>query len=437
MNTKKIAAAVAAVVAVGVVAINQTGYQGQVKTGVDNLVEQLNNTHMFGESLQAELTSHQGGVFSSSGVIAVKADSGYRPTEFKLNYTVNHGLTAFLTGATYDAELINSVMDGNDKKTITSVLLDGQSVVIEGSLGSDSIDGTLTVPAIKFSEGRGGLEAQPMMAEFYVGDFDDQGTPRVYEVLAGIPFIKFQDRREGFELKDGSLELSSEFDGKEGNGAMSLAVNNATITKEGRRQHNEKIELKDLAVAMNFDLEEEFSSEFNLEFGEFTTNGESLSNVEVGYKLAGIDGQSIIDIIKLSEQATQEGWSERRIQQSVESIFRERADNLLAYNPELKIKRIKADMNGELLIDAEGMARLDASKLPRDLLKSSFEYNRAPSPQKFMNAILVDFEAELGKNASNMASALNPMAAGILSESGDKFTFKIEDGETTLNGERI
>ncbi|WMC12101.1 DUF945 family protein [Oceanimonas pelagia] len=437
MKTKKIAAAVAAVVAVGAVAINQAGYREQVKNGVDNLVEQLNDARMFGEDLQAELVSHEEGVFSSSGVITVKADSGYRPTEFQLTYTVNHGLTTLLTGASYQAELINSIMDGNAQQTMTSVLLDGKPVVIEGSLGSDSIDGTLTVPAISFAESRGGLETRPMVAAFSASEFDNEGTPGIYEVQADVPFIKFRDRREGFELKDASLELTSEFDGKEGNGELSLAVNEAIVIQDGYRRNSGKTKLKDLAVAMNFDLEEEFSSEFSLAFGEFNANGESLSNVELSYTLAGIDGQSILELIKLSEQATREGWSERRLQQSVEHVFRARADDLLAYNPELEIKRMKADINGELLIDAEGIARLDASKLPQDFLKSSFEYNRAPNPQALINAIVVDFEARLGKNASNMASALNPMAAAILSESGDRFTFRIEDGETTLNGERI
>ncbi|MDP5291994.1 DUF945 family protein [Oceanimonas sp. CHS3-5] len=437
MKTKKIAAAVAAVTVVGFVGINQAGYKGQVKAGVDNIIEQLNDARLFGEEINAELASHDGGVFSSNGVITVKAGSDYRPTEFRINYTVAHGLTTVLGGASYEAEIINSVMDGNDEKTLTSVLLNDQPVIINGSLGSDSIDGTLTVPAIEFSEGRGGLEAKPIIAEFYASNFNEYGSPGLYEVQASVPLIKFKDRREGFELTDGVLELTNEFDGEKGNGEFSLELNKLTVINEGYRRDSERVEVKDLAIAMDLDLQEEFSSNLSLQFDELNANGDSLSDVEVSYSLAGIDGASIVDVIKMTQKAAKEDWSEYRLQQSIEGALRERADSLLAYNPKLEINRIKAKMNGDLLIDAEGIAKLDSSKLPKDFLKSAFEYNRAPNPQEFIKAILVDFEAELGKSASDMASTINPMAAAILSESGDKFTFKIEDGETTMNGERI
>ncbi|MFD1007705.1 hypothetical protein, partial [Oceanisphaera ostreae] len=60
-----------------------------------------------------------------------------------------------------------------------------------------------------------------------------------------------------------------------------------------------------------------------------------------------------------------------------------------------------------------------------------------PNPQELIKAILVDFEAKLGDKASETAANINPMAAALMSGSGNKFTFKIENGETTMNGERL
>lgn len=437
MKHKKIVVAIAAVATIGFIGINQVGYQGEVESGIENIVNQLNEARLFGEDFDAELTSLEGGIFSSSGIIAVKTGPEYRPTEFEVGYTVNHGVTTFLTGASYDVNIINSVMDGNDEVTLTSVLFNGEPITVNGSLDGDSIKGILTVPTAEFSEGRNGLKTKAIVTEFYASDFDDNGSPYVYEVLTKIPFLTFTDRREAFELTGVSLALMSEFDGEKGSGTLSLEVHEASVTKESNSRENEHLELKDLAITMGIDLKDELTSDFALEFDEINIDGQSLSDVEISYTLAGIDSKSIVDIINLGQKAAKEGWSEHRVQKSVEKVLMERADNLLTYNPRLEINRIKAKMNGDLLIDAEGIAKLDASKLPQGFLKSSFEYNRPPNPQELIKAILVDFEAKLGDKASETAANINPMAAALMSGSGNKFTFKIENGETTMNGERL
>ncbi|MFD1009148.1 DUF945 family protein [Oceanisphaera ostreae] len=328
----------------------------------------------------------------------VKTGPEYRPTEFEVGYTVNHGVTTFLTGASYDVNIINSVMDGNDEMTLTSVLFNGEPITVNGSLGGDSIKGILTVPTAEFSEGRNGLKTKAIVTEFYASDFDDNGSPYVYEVLTKIPFLTFTDRREAFELTGVSLALMSEFDGEKGSGTLSLEVHEASVTKESNSRENEHLELKDLAITMGIDLKDELTSDFALEFDEINIDGQSLSDVEISYTLAGIDSKSIVDIINLGQKAAKEGWSEHRVQKSVEKVLMERADNLLTYNPRLEINRIKAKMNGDLLIDAEGIAKLDASKLPQGFLKSSFEYNRPPNQGRRTNGYNLNIDIDIDMN---------------------------------------
>ncbi|MGB5855708.1 MAG: DUF945 family protein, partial [Oceanisphaera sp.] len=277
MKHKKIVVAIAAVATIGFIGINQVGYQGEVESGIENIVNQLNEARLFGEDFDAELTSLEGGIFSSSGIIAVKTGPEYRPTEFEVGYTVNHGVTTFLTGASYDVNIINSVMDGNDEITLTSVLFNGEPITVNGSLGGDSIKGILTVPTAEFSEGRNGLKTKAIVTEFYASDFDDNGSPYVYEVLTKIPFLTFTDRREAFELTGVSLALMSEFDGEKGSGTLSLEVHEASVTKESNSRENEHLELKDLAITMGIDLKDELTSDFALEFDEINIDGQSLS----------------------------------------------------------------------------------------------------------------------------------------------------------------
>lgn len=430
MKKTYMAVAIAAVVAVGYAGIKQVSYQNHVKAGVENIVEQLNDTAILGEQFDVTIKSQQGGLMSSSGVILLNDSNTRRLTEFQVEYTVNHGLTSLLAGPSYTAKVTNPVMKGNDKKTITSLILNGEPVVIEGSMNGDGIDGEMTIPNIDFAEGGNEVIVKPITVEFSADSFNDDGQPENFELTANAPQFTLKERNNTIEFSGGTLAINNRFDGEEGEGQATIAVAEASI--EGR---NQSISIKSFEVEVASKVDDEFSTTLAVNLGSFEGEGQNFSDGELKYQISGLDGKAFVKILEIAQKGAKDGWSDREIKKAVEGVMNERGDQLLAKNPQFELQSLQFKQNGAEIISASGVAKLNAKELPENYLQDGLRSQ--PNPQALMDAVSVDFSANLGKDAKDFFGGFSPMAAAVLEGSGDQFTFKLEKGQMTMNGDKI
>ncbi|MBU2963871.1 DUF945 family protein [Amphritea sp. 2_MG-2023] len=428
MKKTYIAVAIAAAAVVGYAGVKQVSYQDHVKAGVENLVEQLNDTTILGEQFDVTIKSQQGGLMSSSGVILLNDSNTRRPTEFQVEYTVNHGLTSLLTGPSYTAKITNPVMKGNDEKTITRLVLDGQPIVVEGNMKSDSIDGEMIIPNIDFAERSSAMTVKPITVEFSADNFNDEGRPENFEMTADMPEFMLKERHSVIGFSGGKLFVNNSFDGEEGEGQATIEIAEASI---------EGITIKSFGVDIASKVDDEFTTSLAVNLGSFEGEGQHLSDGELKYKISGLDGKAVVKILEVAQEGAKYGWSDREMKQAVEGVMNERADQLLAQNPQFELQSFQFKQNGAHIINASGVAKLDAEKLPEHYLQDGFKSRSGANPQALMNAAFVDFSANIGKEAKDLVGRFNPMAAAMLEKNGDKFTFKLEKGQMTMNGDKI
>ncbi|RTE66575.1 DUF945 family protein [Amphritea opalescens] len=428
MKKTYIAVAIAAAAVVGYAGVQQVSYQDHVRAGVEKLVEQLNDTTILGEQFDVTIKSQQGGLMSSSGVILLNDSNTRRPTEFQVEYRVNHGLATLLAGPSYTAKITNPVMKGNDEKTITSLVLDGQPVVVEGYMKGDSIDGEMIIPNIDFAENSSAMTVKPITVEFSADSFDEEGRPENFELTANMPEFMLKERHSAIGLSGGKLFMNNSFDGEEGEGQATIEIAEASI---------DGVSIKSFGVDIASKVDDEFTTSLAVNLGSLEGEGQSLSDGELKYKISGLDGKAVVKIIEVAQEGARHGWSDREMKHAVEGVLNERADQLLAQNPQFELQSFQFKQNGADIINASGVAKLDAEKLPEHYVQDGLKSRRGPDPQALMNAAFVDFSASFGKEAKDLVGMFNPMVAAMLEANGDQFTFKLEKGQMTMNGDKI
>lgn len=435
MKKKYIAGAVG-VALVGFAGFNQFSYAKNLKQVLDDLVYTINTSDFPEQEVSAELSTHQSGTFSSTGIMTLTAGPSRDPMTFELAYKIVHGPTTFLTGSDYHVEITNTQIGGQGDKTITSTLLNGKPVMLSGHMAPEKLTGELTVPIIALKEGDIELDSTPITAAFTLTDFGNGGSA-VYDISAHIPSLHFNSPDETLELTDGTLLIDSEYDIDTGKIKAALNIAGASVINKRAQRDNEYIGIKGLSLTTSTDIDEQLIHNVSLTFDQLEDNIQLLSDAEFSYTLAGIDGKAILDIVDISQYAAQEDWSEHRLQQAIEEIIMDRGDQLLAHNPSLEINRIKATLNDELLIDGKGLVKLYAARLPENFVRSVLDNPYSLNPQNVEKAIFADVEARLGQSAGAAIAMLDPSAAALLAESGETFSFKMKDGNVTLNGKQL
>ena len=433
MKKSYIAAAVAVVV-IGLAGVQQVRFQKQVDHQIEEAVRNINTYEYTSEIMHASLLEKESSVFASSGMLLITTKEGKQPSQFEVTYTVNHGPTSLLTGARYEVDITNTLFEGDNEETLTSLFFQGKPITLRGSMRSDSTEGVLTIPEVNFSMDNDTFVSAPLVTNFKASRFDQYGNPDQYTLDGHLPSFLATNDKATADLTNFHFSAYNDFNKKGGKGGAQTSLEGLHIA-----QNNEQLlHIENINFDTHLEVKSEFVTKFQLAFEKLEWFGYSFTNGQFDQTVKGIDGPAMLEVIEVAEQAQREQWEYADTLESIVNVLKGHADTLIAQSPSYEVNHLNADLNGALFVQAEGAVTLNASKLPDNFMTNILESN-APigNALQAANAVEVNVQAAFGKELAATIAQFNPELAAMLVNFGESLTFELKDGQPILNGESL
>lgn len=433
MKKSYITAAVAVVV-IGLAGVQQVRFQHQVEQQVEQLVRNMNTYDYTKEFIHANLLHQESGLFASSGTMVVTTKEDKQPSQFEIAYTVHHGPTALLTGARYEVDITNTLLEGDNEETLTSVFFQDKPITVRGSMRSDSTKGVFTIPEVNFTMDNNTFVSAPVVTNFEASRFNAYGNPDQYTLNGHLPSFLATNDFTTADITNVRFSAYNDFTKKGGRGGAETSLEALQIV-----QDNEQVlRIEDMTFDTELKIKRELVNTFHLAFETLEVLDYSFTNGQFDQTLKGIDGPAMLDIVDVAEQAQYEQWEESEMIEGFLNVLKAHADTLIAQNPTYKVDRLHAHLNGELFVQAEGALTLNASKLPDNFMRNILESKSdISSALQAANAVEVNVQAEFGEELAATIAHFNPELAAMLANFGEKLTFELKDGQPVLNGESL
>lgn len=432
MRKRYIAAAVAVAV-VGLAGAQQHRYQKTIRTTVDQLTNEINTSYFNDNTVHASVHSQRSHLFSSSGVLTLVTTDASEPTEIELEYTVSHGPMAIFMGAQYNVNIANNLLWGKRDKTITKQIFNDQNITIDGSLRPHSITGTLTLPSIRIAEEGHGIHTQPVISRFSASRFNEYGWPNKYQVSIEAPAFVLTAPELDVDIQNSFFIVNNNFNKNSGFATGRLAIEQASALYKGDSHEPSQWSLNQLELSSKLDINEELKNTFLFTLDNLSSGKQRISDTQLSYSFHGIDGQTVLDFMQLIDTAQYEEWLDYEYNDAIRQFILEREQSLLAFNPQFNLDYLKSNFNGNLLVNASGTAELDMQHLPANFISSVAEGDRQNIGLQFLEALIMEFEVELGDNAIQLLESMNPIAAAVVTNLGQEIVFKMKYGEVSFN----
>lgn len=433
MKKTHIAAAVAVVV-IGLAGVQQVRFQKQVEQQVEQLVRNMNTYDYTKEFIHASLLHKESGLFSSSGMLLITTKEDQQPSQFEVAYTVNHGPASLLTGARYEVDITNPLLEGDNEETLTSVFFQGQPITLNGSMRNDSVNGVLTVPEVNFTMDNNTFVSAPVVTNFKASRFDEYGNPDKYSLDGHLPTFLATNDTATADITSVRFSAHNDFNKKGGQGSAEMSLEALQVVQDNQPV----LRVENMSFDTQLEIKRELVNTANMSFDTLDVLGYSFTNAHFDQSLKGIDGPAMLEIVEVAEQAQYEQWEEADILEGFINVLKAHSDTLISQNPSYEVSRLNADLNGELFMQAEGKLTLNARKLPDNFLSNILESKSAiSSALQAANAIEVIVQAEFGQEFTETINQFNPELAAMITNFGEKLTFELKDGQPILNGESL
>lgn len=434
MKKRYIVAAVAVAV-VGLAGAQQFSYKKAVHTIVEQLIIGINTSAFNDNAIHAQVHSQQSTLFSSAGVLTMVTKEQNAPTEFELKYTVSHGPTAIFMGAHYKVNMVNNMFEGKRDETITTEIFNGQAIVTEGTLRPNSITGTLSLPAVYVADSGQIIHIEPVTSKYSASHFNQYGVPQRYQVSIEAPSFTLSGPKPNFNIVNSTLSVTNHFTQKSGFGNLHFTIEEANALYASDISELSKWTLNRLVLNSDLSIDKELTNTTVFTLGNLNVNDAKITDTELSYSLNGIDGQTALKLMQLSDTARYEQWQTAEYENALNNLLLEREHHLLAFNPHFNIQHFRAYLNDEILVNASGTAELDTQQLPPNFMAAVLEGNDQSLSLNFLEALLVEFDLELGDGALQLLEYINPMVAAVASNLERNIRFEMKHGEITLNGD--
>jgi len=435
---------------IGVLAVGIAGVaawkHSQIAPQVDHTIEQVVNqlTQLARNSnLQAEITrnSHQQQFSASTGTIDVSLTSKGREVVFQLDYQVQHGLSAWWRGIAFGGTLRHTETDGQQDRTLHSVLMDDKPITFNGLLKSEQLQLISTVPMMKQETERNYIRSEPITLSWTLEHPNAEGNWEQQHTRLNAPRLEYwknvSSKNDGVLISGIHLESHH-------NETQTQTAGDVSLSLDGLSLHNKRssLEVTDISLKSQAALNSLMNSVVTLDFKEIDGRDSRLSNGHIELKLDNISGPAMQQIASIQEQAQLEGWPRHRITQAMMEKLPVTLQQLLATSPSLTLTQSQLQITRKLqqqsgTLNINGQLSLNSSVLPADAAKRILDGSMKPA--ELVGALQAELHLNTDGAATDFARKLiSPAGRAFQQAARDgQLDFTLAGGVATLDGQRL
>ncbi|MCY0965087.1 DUF945 family protein [Parathalassolituus penaei] len=391
--------------------------------------EQLNPetlSRWSGVPVEVLANDQQRGLLETRGSVRLATPTSDVPVDMTVEYVIHHSL---LGGIHWEADLPTLYVGGPVNLSLTDQMFAGKPLHVSGEMGLSKATGTLLVPETNWlveDNDRLSIEAFPVQFQL---ELDGDNRLSAYESKAEVPPMHLDGTDVSLLVSGLSWEHRYEGSPEHLLGQFDLTIHeirensSLPVVASGITNHVETRIATEVASTMSFGIET-----INSPLG-------TMNNLLLQTSFGGLDGSLTRQLLDQLDDAGQSGDPEL-VMEELSRFLEQHADQWFARAPWFRLDHFRFDQGDEPFIDLSGNLTLQTGQLPDDFFSVLMKGDAVDS-QALMGVLDASVDMALSQDAIALATLSNPLMGDLLASNGPAISFRISQGQMTLNGNRL
>lgn len=366
------------------------------------------------------------GWLETRGSVRLATPSSDIPLDMTVEYVIHHRLTDVVSGFEWSASLTTLYVGGPVNVSLIDQVFGGQPVLVDGRAEPGQVSGVVTVPAASWVlDGIDTLEAQAFPIRFGLQQGENLRLG-AYNSQADVPPIRISG--PDLKLEINGLGWRHEYSGQ----ADVLAGHLDLAIAEIRAQNGMAFVATGIHNRMDTRISTELESHLSFSIEHIQSPLGEMQGLLLETAFGGLDGSLTRQLLDQLDDASQSG-DPALVMVELNRFLEQNADQWFSRAPWFRLEHFRFNQGDEPFIDLSGNLTLQTSRLAPDFF-AGWMKGAMPDPLDLMNVLDASVDMSLSQDAIALATLSNPLMGDLLANNGPAFSFRMSQGQMTLNG---